>query len=114
MAVLCVELAQCQPWAGGGSPTCLVLLAQGLWPRPVWRVLQLSAGEDLCPWNLALLLRSGETSEVVGLWHPWHTLLLALLAFAVTPGQENGAAPGLGTILLMVVTMLCCCILASA
>lgn len=82
--------------------------------RPVWHVLQVSAVQDLHPQDLALLLRSGEVSEVVGLWDPWSTLLLVLLAFAVTPGQENGAAPGLGTTLLRAVTMLCCCILASA
>lgn len=82
--------------------------------RPVWHVLQVSAGRDLRPWDLALLLRSGEASEVVSMWDPWCTQLLALLTFAATPGQENGAAPGLGIILLMVVTMLCCCILASA
>lgn len=80
--------------------------------RPVWLVFQVSAGRDLCPWVLALLLSSGEASEVVSMWDPWHTQLLALLAFAVTPGQENGAAPGLGIILLMVVTMFCVCILA--
>lgn len=80
--------------------------------RPVWLVFQVSAGRDLCPWVLALLLSSGEASEVVSMWDPWHTQLLALLAFAVTPGQENGAAPGLGIILLMVVTIFCVCILA--
>jgi len=73
------------------------------------------AGQDLHPQDLALLLRSGEASEVVGMWVLWCTpFLLALLASAVTPGQENGAAPGLGSTLLMVVAMLCCCILASA
>lgn len=82
--------------------------------RPLWHVLQVSAGQDLHPRDHALLLRSGEASEVVGMWDPWCTPLLVLLAFAVTPGQENGAASGMGIILLMVVTMLCCCILASA
>lgn len=58
MAVQCVGLALCQPWAGGGSPTCFVLLTRGLWPR-VWFARPL------------LLLRSGEGSEVVHTWDPW-------------------------------------------
>lgn len=80
----------------------------------VWCVLQVSPGQDLHPWDLALLLSSEEASEVVGMWNPWQTQLLALFDFALTPGQENGAGPGLGIILLMAVTKLCCCILASA
>lgn len=72
--------------------------------RPVWHVLQVSAGQDPCPWDLALLLSSGEASEVVGMWDPWRMPLLVLLAFAITSGQENRAALGLGIIPLMVVT----------
>lgn len=71
--------------------------------RLVWPVLQVSAGQILCPWDLALSLRA---SGAVCMWDLC-TQLLGLLIFAPTPGQENGAAPGLGIILLMVVTMLC-------
>lgn len=70
----------------------------------VWPVLQVSAGQDLCPRDPTL---SPRASGIVGMWDLWCTQLLALLTFAPTPGQEHWVAPGLGIILLIVVTMLC-------
>lgn len=89
---------------------CPALLTQGLWPS-LW-------------FGLSHKSQLGKTCAL-GIWHScqgpleWWvcgicTQLLALLAFAATPGQENGAAPGLGIILLMAVTMFCQYIGASA
>lgn len=72
----------------------------------VWPFLQVSAGKTCA----------------LGIWHSYQGFLEwwvcgicdVLLTFAPTPEQENGAAPGLGMILPMVVTMFCQYIGASA
>lgn len=64
-AILPVGLALCQPWVGGGSPTCPALFTQGLAQSLVWPVFQVSAGQILCPWDMALLPRA---SGVMSMW----------------------------------------------
>lgn len=59
-AILPLGLALCQPWAGGGCPTCPALLTQGLWPRG-WFACLASLS-----WAKPVPLGSG--TVVKGLW----------------------------------------------